>query len=900
MVGRSSATNHLVGLIDAAAVMTGDQPNVALVSGEAGIGKTRLVRETLAALPADVTAIGVSAQPGSMSRPLDAVAALVPAGVADEEQADAVLASIRAAVQRGPTILVIEDLHWIDAASANLIDRIAQQPWPNLVLVATYRPTDLVRGQPGGELVLRLERRHSVEQIRLERLCRTDVGAMVAAISAVTRQAPSSAMVETLFRRSSGVPFVVEELLRAAGPQAIVSDLLEADLPWSLEEAVRQQVAELEHGHRRLVEALAVYGRSASFDALRIVTEAAEDELLDDLRALAAAGVVIETSDDQFWFSHALVAEAIVDQLLGRERRRLHERCFEAVRMAAVLDHTSLARHAQGAGRHDEVPAIARKGAARYLQQGFTFAALRLAAEGLGEAPNDPELLAVATEAAWRLDFQDEALDAATRWRRVAVEVADRIEATRFVARLHHELGDDAASVDALAELEQLAASLDDVQTRGVAEAAVAQVHMISGRADVALGWAERALADARASGDSATEAKALVERAGSTAMSAGRPRAESLAALDEALAAARRAGDSILLTRAINNGLELLPAHSTEAAALRAEMQDVSSKVGFDKLGTGTALLWEVDAAFGDGDLAALRRVSAEGTQWWVRQSSAAKVVSSAQVDYALEEGRLTDAAEAQAGFAACCPSGHRLHALRLELAVAAARGDRAAVTSLFEQLPEAGPLDDSASALNHVIAIVEQLLFVGVAPSIVRDRLLGGWLGEHPSAPAFRAHADGLLQLAEGDRQGAADALAAVLEAPDERLARPVVGSLRTARAEALLGIGDRAAALAVVRQAIDDDLARWPGVRRDRAQALARRLEGASGRADGELTAREQEVAALLADGLTNGQVAERLFISPKTAAVHVSNILTKLGLSSRAEIAAWVVRHQLTAV
>ena len=125
-------------------------------------------------------------------------------------------------------------------------------------------------------------------------------------------------------------------------------------------------------------------------------------------------------------------------------------------------------------------------------------------------------------------------------------------------------------------------------------------------------------------------------------------------------------------------------------------------------------------------------------------------------------------------------------------------------------------------------------------------------------------------------------------------------MVGSLRTARAEALLGIGDRAAALAVVRQAIDDDLARWPGVRRDRAQALARRLEGASGRADGELTAREQEVAALLADGLTNGQVAERLFISPKTAAVHVSNILTKLGLSSRAEIAAWVVRHQLTAV
>jgi DNA-binding CsgD family transcriptional regulator len=72
----------------------------------------------------------------------------------------------------------------------------------------------------------------------------------------------------------------------------------------------------------------------------------------------------------------------------------------------------------------------------------------------------------------------------------------------------------------------------------------------------------------------------------------------------------------------------------------------------------------------------------------------------------------------------------------------------------------------------------------------------------------------------------------------------------------------------------------------------------LEGSSTRPDGDLTGREREVAALLADGLTNGQLAERLFISPKTAAVHVSNILAKLGLSSRAEIAAWAVRHGIS--
>ena len=97
-----------------------------------------------------------------------------------------------------------------------------------------------------------------------------------------------------------------------------------------------------------------------------------------------------------------------------------------------------------------------------------------------------------------------------------------------------------------------------------------------------------------------------------------------------------------------------------------------------------------------------------------------------------------------------------------------------------------------------------------------------------------AFRAHADGLLALAEGDYDGAVAALSAVLAEPDPCLATPVAGSLRTALAEALLGAGDRAGALVAVRRAIDDDLGRWPGVRRDRAEALARRLQGASPRA------------------------------------------------------------------
>ena len=166
---------------------------------------------------------------------------------------------------------------------------------------------------------------------------------------------------------------------------------------------------------------------------------------------------MVEVSDDQFWFTHALVADAIVHQLLGRERRRLHERCFEAVRRAPMLDHASLAYHAQGADRHDEVPAIARRGAAEYLDKGHTFSALRLAAQGLAEAPNDPELLAIATEAAWRLDFAREALGTATAL----------VEGGRRAARSHRRPAlrrppaprarrGEAASLGPLGELEAL------------------------------------------------------------------------------------------------------------------------------------------------------------------------------------------------------------------------------------------------------------------------------------------------------------------------------------------------------------------------------------------------------------------------------------------------------------
>jgi len=91
----------------------------------------------------------------------------------------------------------------------------------------------------------------------------------------------------------------------------------------------------------------------------------------------------------------------------------------------------------------------------------------------------------------------------------------------------------------------------------------------------------------------------------------------------------------------------------------------------------------------------------------------------------------------------------------------------------------------------------------------------------------------------------------------------------------------------------------LARWRGWRVEELDVVRRRL-GLGGELTGpdSLTPREREVVGLLAAGLTNSQLADRLYISPRTAAVHVSNILAKLGMSSRTEVAAWAVREGLT--
>ena len=191
---------------------------------------------------------------------------------------------------------------------------------------------------------------------------------------------------------------------------------------------------------------------------------------------------------------------------------------------------------------------------------------------------------------------------------------------------------------------------------------------------------------------------------------------------------------------------------------------------------------------------------------------------------------------------------------------------------------------------------ARVEAALVAGAAPEIVDAALEPMRRLTHPWTAGLLVPADAELALARGKHARVLD----LLGDGTKVLGRPIgetraSARLQYLRAQALAALGRRGDALDAARTAAGL-LARWPGVRADEVARLVERLEGGGST---QLTGRELEVASKVAEGLSNAEVARVLYISPKTAAVHVSNILTKLDATNRAEIAAWYVRQQVNA-
>ena len=223
MVGRAAELDRIARLPD-----DEDAPSVVLLGGEAGIGKTRLLRELCDRLPPEVSVIAGQADPGALGRPfellLDAIKAeaRVPpdqlAIVTDssrptDERVAAGMAIVVELSRDRQTVVIFDDLHWADAQSVALFDRLAEPRSGPTLVVGTYRPEALTRRHPVADLLPRLERRRAVTHLHLDRLTTSEVGAFLAAVYG---RVPSFRVVETLHARTGGNPFFLEELLSAA------------------------------------------------------------------------------------------------------------------------------------------------------------------------------------------------------------------------------------------------------------------------------------------------------------------------------------------------------------------------------------------------------------------------------------------------------------------------------------------------------------------------------------------------------------------------------------------------------------------------------------------------------------------------------------------------------------
>ncbi|WHT20498.1 AAA family ATPase [Crossiella sp. CA-258035] len=390
-------------------------PALVLVEGEAGIGKTRLLGELLAtsripvllghcqplrepfpygpvleALGALGNRVGTGLNPvtGVLRPLLPEIAHRLPPqpeplGDPAGERHRLFRAVRELLIAAGPTLLVLEDLHWGDDSSRDLLRFLVASPPPELSLVVTYRREDL-----GGALLGSAFRpAHGVSAAVL-RLAPLDVAGVHELASAILgTPLPAAGFAARLHERTAGIPFVVEEALHAlrdtAGEvrTATARRLLDhLRVPVLLREATTERLAALDPLAARIVRAAAVLGVPAEEDLLAAVAGMTPAEVGTAL-VQALAGVVLhELPGRRYGFRHALAQEAVYDTIPGPDRRQLHARAATQLAAAEPTPWVQLARHSKESGdregwrRHceaaaDHAAAVGEAGLATELYQ---------------------------------------------------------------------------------------------------------------------------------------------------------------------------------------------------------------------------------------------------------------------------------------------------------------------------------------------------------------------------------------------------------------------------------------------------------------------------------------------------------------------------------------------------
>jgi DNA-binding CsgD family transcriptional regulator/tetratricopeptide (TPR) repeat protein len=627
-----------------------------------------------------------------------------------------------------------------------------------------------------------------------------------------------------------------------------------------------------------VAEAVAVLGTEVDFELLAAAVDATEDRLLARLRALVDRGILVESGPDRFGFRHDMVREAVADSLFTREHRRIHAAVHDALLAAGSDDLVALVAHATGAGRTKQAADAARDAAARAMVEGRTHQALAFAEQALLEHTDDIELLRIAVVSGWMSGQERTALHHLGRWEELTGETGtDRAEVLHHQVRLLWEQGDTEAADRAAVDLAALTKTLGDGPILAQALADLAQHQMLSGREQEAVELADRAIAMAATVGPAADRAalQAKLERASAVMCWSGPTRdrvVENLLAVAEE---AEAAGDYVIASRALHNTPVQHP--SIDARAHVEWMRRTGERAGMSCIANGTYRRSLLVVSLMDGDREAFE----------------------SQLEAALED--LGHLPQLELLAASVALQDRRFHDARRSID---RLSGRTASSHFSPSWPEAlSTLADllefgRAAPFGRLLGRVgTRFVEIDFALDLILDNL------EALLNAGLRAEVREFLdQLGDGTSEQAHLGIRAELAGQWEEAGRWYAEALEVGICRTVFNQVELQVALARVAEASGADgrphleaalerLCCWPGPRRDR---LATRLGIDGNRQERRtgLTPREREVAALVTRGLTNGGIADELYISTKTASTHVSNILAKLQMASRTEIATWV--------
>ncbi len=975
LVGRS---RELEELRERFAMALQGNPQVMLISGEAGIGKSRLVAEfDLAVGAAARMVVGQCVELGPDGPPFapfmivlrdlvadlgaDRVAQLAGPGrqdlavllpelgisTLDEPMGRALLFETMATmIQRGaqerPLVLVVEDLHWSDASTRDLLRFVLGTLGEARVLVLlTYRRDELRRGHPLLPWLSEVGRLASTSRISPGRLAGPQIDAMV---SQLVGDVPPQ-VAERIRERSQGVPFFVEELAEHCAEDS-------GPIPESLRDLMLARLDRVSPVTRHVVQVAAVGGTRVDHGVL-LAAVGLDEAVFEGALHEAVEGQVLAVDRDRegYSFRHALMREAVHDDLLPGECARLHARYAAALEVLARPEQAGeIAHHWDSAHQLDRTFDWSIR-AAEHAESVYAWREqlthLERALDLWDQVP-DPQdrgggdrvaVLEQAARAAYHLNLTE-------RSRALLDSALDLIDSTEDPNRAAHLMikriayAEDAPG-HSLAEIET-ALALAGPASRERADALAIKVGGLTftDNFDEAISTAQEALIAAQVA-DNARALSDTHQVLGWVLLQVGKPQGMEHLQLGRDVAV--QAHEWSALMRYYVNYTDFLIGcgRFAECVAMAREGRAAAVERGRARTFGAALTINEAEAQLRAGDWDATIAAIEQG----LRMEPLPDVRSfldllSATVQVRRGEDRAACASAARSTLGAG-PLADR-HQISLPFAVveaelAVAQHDPTTALTLLLQAGEASGalvmpstgwpfawavariLDDTLDAQATPLAapaagpdpIPDELrerthaMLVALVAHLQEGANHPGWqalLRALLDSTAARTRAD--IEVGESSPPNAGPlptqpkwAAAVTAVAAGEGL-RYELAHARIRWAQQLLNHGDRDTAreqLHAACQAIDT-------LRAEPLRPLAQRVAAAGRislrqpkRDTALLTAREREVLQLVAAGRTNKAIADELFISPKTASVHVSNILAKVGATTRTEAAAWAHEH-----